>query len=71
MSTGRPRKRTLIGTAVVVALAALSLQGCSVVNGSGDDPHTLRVMMGADTTYPKQRKQWQQETAAEFKRTTG
>ncbi|OIH94126.1 ABC transporter substrate-binding protein [Curtobacterium sp. MCBA15_001] len=41
------------------------------MNGSGDDPNTLRVMMGADTTYPKQRKQWQQDTAAEFKRTTG
>ncbi|KQS09407.1 ABC transporter substrate-binding protein [Curtobacterium sp. Leaf183] len=41
------------------------------MNGSGDDPNTLRVMMGADTTYPKERKQWQQDTAAEFKRTTG
>ncbi|MFZ6993847.1 ABC transporter substrate-binding protein [Curtobacterium sp. RRHDQ66] len=65
------KRRTLIGSAVVVALAALSLQGCAVVNGSGDDPNTLRVMMGADTTYPKERKQWQQDTAAEFKRTTG
>lgn len=65
------KARTLIGSVVVVALAALSLQGCAIVNGSGDDPNTLRVMMGADTTYPKQRKQWQQDTAAEFKRTTG
>lgn len=71
MSTGRLRTRTLVGAVAVVALAALSLQGCAVVNGSGDDPHTLRVMMGADTTYPKERKQWQQDTAAEFKRTTG
>jgi multiple sugar transport system substrate-binding protein len=63
--------RTLIGSVVVVALATLSLQGCAIVNGSGDDPNTLRVMMGADTTYPKERKQWQQDTAAEFKRTTG
>ncbi|MCJ1712827.1 ABC transporter substrate-binding protein [Curtobacterium sp. VKM Ac-2922] len=65
------KTRTLIGSVVVVALAALSLQGCAIVNGSGDDPNTLRVMMGADTTYPKERKQWQQDTAAEFKRTTG
>jgi multiple sugar transport system substrate-binding protein len=65
------KTRTLIGSVVVVALATLSLQGCAIVNGSGDDPNTLRVMMGADTTYPKERKQWQQETAAEFKRTTG
>jgi multiple sugar transport system substrate-binding protein len=65
------KTRTLIGSMVVVALATLSLQGCAIVNGSGDDPNTLRVMMGADTTYPKERKQWQQETAAEFKRTTG
>jgi multiple sugar transport system substrate-binding protein len=71
MSTGRRRTRTLIGALAVVALTALSLQGCAIVNGSGDDPNTLRVMMGADTTYPQQRKQWQQETAAEFKRTTG
>ena len=71
MSTGRLRTRTLVGAVAVVALAALSLQGCAVVNGSGDDPNTLRVMMGADTTYPKERKQWQQDTAAEFKRTTG
>jgi multiple sugar transport system substrate-binding protein len=65
------KTRTLIGSVVVVALATLSLQGCAIVNGSGDDPNTLRVMMGADTTYPKERKQWQQDTAAEFKRTTG
>ncbi|MCP1504449.1 multiple sugar transport system substrate-binding protein [Curtobacterium herbarum] len=65
------RTRTLIGSVVVVALATLSLQGCAIVNGSGDDPNTLRVMMGADTTYPDQRKQWQRDTAAEFKRTTG
>ena len=71
MSTGRRRTRTLVGAVAVVALTALSLQGCAVVNGSGDDPNTLRVMMGADTTYPKERKQWQQETAAEFERTTG
>jgi multiple sugar transport system substrate-binding protein len=70
MSTRLRGARALVGAAVV-ALAALSLQGCAVVNGSGDDPNTLRVMMGADTTYPKQRKEWQQETAAEFKRTTG
>ncbi|MBT2501346.1 ABC transporter substrate-binding protein [Curtobacterium sp. ISL-83] len=71
MSTRGLRARTLAGAVVVVALAALSLQGCAVVNGSGDDPNTLRVMMAADTTYPKQRKQWQQDTAAAFKRTTG
>ncbi|WP_144755643.1 ABC transporter substrate-binding protein [Curtobacterium pusillum] len=71
MSTGRLRTRTLIGAVAVVALTALSLQGCAVVNGSGDDPNTLRVMMGADTTYPKERKQWQQDVAAEFQRTTG
>ena len=65
------KTRTLIGSVVVVALATLSLQGCAIVNGSGDDPNTLRVMMGADTTYPDQRKQWQRDTAAEFKRTTG
>ena len=65
------KTRTLIGSVVVVALATLSLQGCAIVNGSGDDPNTLRVMMGADTTYPDERKQWQQDTAAEFKRTTG
>jgi multiple sugar transport system substrate-binding protein len=65
------KTRTVIGSVVVVALATLSLQGCAIVNGSGDDPNTLRVMMGADTTYPKERKQWQQDTAAEFKRTTG
>jgi multiple sugar transport system substrate-binding protein len=65
------KARTLIGSVVVVALATLSLQGCAIVNGSGDDPNTLRVMMGADTTYPTERKQWQQDTAAEFKRTTG
>jgi len=70
MSTGRRRTRALVGAAVV-AVAALTLQGCAIVNGSGDDPNTLRVMMGADTTYPKERKQWQQETAAEFERTTG
>ncbi|MGN7190192.1 MULTISPECIES: ABC transporter substrate-binding protein [unclassified Curtobacterium] len=70
MSTGRRRTRALVGAAVV-AVAALTLQGCAVVDGSGDDPDTLRVMMAADTTYPKERKQWQQETAAEFKRTTG
>ncbi|MCS5486426.1 extracellular solute-binding protein [Curtobacterium flaccumfaciens pv. beticola] len=70
MSTGRRRTRALVGAAVV-AVAALTLQGCAIVNGSGDDPSTLRVMMGADTTYPKERKQWQQETAAEFERTTG
>jgi len=70
MSTGRRRTRALVG-AVVVTVAALALQGCAVVNGSGDDPNTLRVMMGADTTYPEERKQWQQETAAEFERTTG
>ncbi|MBT1669521.1 extracellular solute-binding protein [Curtobacterium flaccumfaciens pv. flaccumfaciens] len=71
MKTRRLQVRTLVGAVAVVALAALSLQGCAVVNGSGDDPNTLRVMMGADTTYPKERKQWQRETAAEFKRTTG
>ena len=71
MKTRRLQVRTLVGAVAVVALAALSLQGCAVVNGSGDDPNTLRVMMGADTTYPKERKQWQQDTAAEFKRTTG
>ena len=65
------KARTLIGSVVVVALATLSLPGCAIVNGSGDDPNTLRVMMGADTTYPTERKQWQQDTAAEFKRTTG
>lgn len=65
------KARTLIGSVVVVALATLSLQGCAIVNGSGDDPNTLRVMMGADTTYPDERRQWQQDTAAEFKRTTG
>ncbi|WFR68306.1 extracellular solute-binding protein [Curtobacterium flaccumfaciens] len=71
MSTGRLRRRTLVGALAVAAVTALSLQGCAVVNGSGDDPNTLRVMMGADTTYPKERKQWQQHVAAEFKRTTG
>ncbi len=71
MNTRRLHVRTVIGAAAVVALAALSLQGCAVVNGSGDDPNTLRVMMGADTTYPKERKQWQQDVAAEFQRTTG
>ncbi|MBF4609036.1 ABC transporter substrate-binding protein [Curtobacterium sp. VKM Ac-1393] len=71
MNRTRLKPRTLVGAVAVIALAALSLQGCSVVNGSGDDPNTLRVMMGADTTYPKERKQWQQDTAAEFKRTTG
>jgi multiple sugar transport system substrate-binding protein len=71
MMTRRLQTRTLVGAVAVVALAALSLSGCAVVNGSGDDPNTLRVMMGADTTYPKERKQWQRETAAEFKRTTG
>ncbi len=70
MSTGRRRTRVLVGAAVV-AVAALSLQGCAIVDGSGDDPDTLRVMMGADTTYPKERAQWQRETAAEFERTTG
>jgi multiple sugar transport system substrate-binding protein len=65
------KTRTVIGSVVVVALATLSLQGCAIVDGSGDDPNTLRVMMGADTTYPKERKQWQQDTAAEFTRTTG
>ncbi|WIE65712.1 extracellular solute-binding protein [Curtobacterium sp. MCLR17_036] len=71
MKTRRLKPRTLVGAVAVIALTALSLQGCAVVDGSGDDPDTLRVMMGADTTYPKERKQWQQETAAAFKRTTG
>lgn len=71
MRTGRRKARSVAGAAVVVALAALSLQGCAIVNGSGDDPNTLRVMMGADTTYPEERKQWQQDVAAEFRRTTG
>ena len=71
MRTGRPKTRTLVGAVAVVALAALSLQGCAVVNGSGDDPNTLRVMMASDTTYPKERKQWQQDVAAEFRKTTG
>jgi len=71
MRTRRLTARTVVGAVAVAALTALSLQGCAVVNGSGDDPNTLRVMMGADTTYPEERKQWQQETAAEFERTTG
>ncbi|MEK6311579.1 MAG: ABC transporter substrate-binding protein, partial [Curtobacterium sp.] len=71
MRTRRLKARSVVGAAAVVALAALSLQGCAIVNGSGDDPNTLRVMMGADTTYPKERKQWQQDVAAEFQRTTG
>ncbi|QZQ56334.1 extracellular solute-binding protein [Curtobacterium sp. TC1] len=71
MNRTRLKPRTLVGAVAVIALTALSLQGCAVVNGSGDDPNTLRVMMGADITYPEERKQWQQDTAAEFKRTTG
>jgi multiple sugar transport system substrate-binding protein len=65
------RSRTFIGAVAVVAFAALGLQGCAVVDGSGSDPNTLRVMMGADTTYPKQRAEWQASVAAEFRRTTG
>ncbi|MFZ7088408.1 ABC transporter substrate-binding protein [Curtobacterium sp. RRHDQ10] len=66
----RRTSKLAVGAAIVAA-AVLALQGCAVVDGSGDDPDTLRVMIGANTTYPEQYAQWQRDVAAEFHRKTG
>lgn len=65
------RSRTFIGAVAVVAFAALGLQGCAVVDGSGEDPDTLRVMVASNTTFPKQYTAWQDRIGREFVRETG
>jgi multiple sugar transport system substrate-binding protein len=69
-TVGRTRRNVAVGAAILAAVA-LALQGCAVVDGSGDDPDTLRVMIGANTTYPKEYAQWQRDVAAQFHRETG
>jgi multiple sugar transport system substrate-binding protein len=65
------RKRALFAGVGIAALTALALQGCAVVDGSGDDPNTLRVMVAANTTYPKQYAQWEQSVSRQFQQETG
>ncbi|RKR74345.1 ABC transporter substrate-binding protein [Frondihabitans australicus] len=73
------RARTLATTVALAAAVSLALGGCAVskgatvradgtIDGTGQ---TLNVLVGIDTVYPKQQKQWQAEMAKEFKKTTG
>lgn len=73
------KKRTLGGAVAGLAAVALVLTGCSASGGSSTDANgkvdgsgkTLNVLTGVDTLYPTQQKQWQQDQAAAFKKTTG
>lgn len=74
------KARTVLGGVVGLSVVALALQGCSADTGSGSSSgsgdvdgsgKTLNVLVGADTNYPEEQKQWQADTAAAFKEKTG
>jgi multiple sugar transport system substrate-binding protein len=64
-------RRKLAVAAGIAAVAALALQGCAVVDGSTTDPNTLRVMVAANTSFPKQFAAWEQRIQQEFHQETG
>jgi len=77
------RFKSTTGLAAVVTAAALALTGCGSggsgssggstnANGKVDGTgKTLDVLVGVQTQYPEQQKQWQSDIAAKFKAQTG
>jgi multiple sugar transport system substrate-binding protein len=73
------KKRTLGAAVAGLAAVALVLTGCSAQGGSSTGSSgkldgagkTLNILTGVDTLYPTQQKQWQQDQAAAFKKSTG
>jgi multiple sugar transport system substrate-binding protein len=73
------KARTLVGAVAGLAVVTLALQGCAASSGSSTGAggkidgsgKTLNVLVGADTLYPTEQKQWQTEMAAQFKKATG
>ncbi|MCH6472040.1 ABC transporter substrate-binding protein [Sinomonas terrae] len=73
MRFGTKARVAAIATAAVFALSACGSGSSSsssggAVNGAGK---TLDVLVGINTAYPQQQKQWMSDTAAKFKQQTG
>lgn len=49
----------------------LVLSACGNGTASGSSNQTLHVLVGANTTYPTQQKQWMQQIGADFHKLTG
>src|SRR5262245_7412 len=59
----------------LLMLLPLLLAACGSGGGGGGTPshagQTLHVLIGYNTTFPTQQKQWMQQTASEFQKATG
>ncbi|MCU1528286.1 MAG: carbohydrate transporter substrate-binding protein family [Frondihabitans sp.] len=73
------RARTVVGALAGLAVITIAVQGCAAGKGAlvGADGkidgagQTLNVLVGVDTVYPQQQKEWQAQMAAQFAKTTG
>lgn len=57
------------GAGLLASASLLSLAACG--GGSSQGAQTIRVMIGYNSTYPTQQKQWMQSIANQFKKQTG
>lgn len=60
-------RRARLGSLFTLLLLVLAACG----NGSGSSGQVLHVLVGANTTYPTQQKQWMKQTSSEFQKLTG
>ncbi|WP_201373619.1 ABC transporter substrate-binding protein [Ktedonobacter robiniae] len=63
-------RRTPLYSSLIVVLL-LMLTACGGTSSGNTSGQTLHVLVGANTTYPTQQKQWMQQIGTEFNKLTG